>query len=77
MKVIRTVRTLIEEDVSLPHLKPKLALGDWVEIYCGHNEGHQFRIADLRYNGDLIRFEYLYDHPLMGGWHGENCLTRA
>jgi hypothetical protein len=76
MKIVRTVRQVVEVDDYEPQgMKPQLGIGDYVEVYCGHNEGHHFWIKDIRFNADVPCFEYLYDDRLMGGWHGERCLV--
>jgi len=74
MKTIRTVRKIVKRN-ERPTKISKYNKKDYVEIYCGHNEGHCFVIKDIRFNYDIDKFEYLYDNVFMGGWIPENCLT--
>jgi len=74
MKTIRTVRKIVERNERLTKI-PKYNKKDYVEIYCGYNEGHCFVINDIRFNHDTGMFEYLYSNLLLGGWIAENCLT--
>lgn len=74
MKTIRTITQVVERDEDIRQ-KPKLHIGDFVEIYTGHREGHGFWIKDVRFNHDRGQFEYCYGAPLLGGWHLENNLV--
>ncbi|MDI6027032.1 hypothetical protein QBK99_12610 [Corticibacterium sp. UT-5YL-CI-8] len=75
MKTVRTVTQTVEANETIRQ-EPKFKVGDYMEIYCGWNEGHCFRIEDMRFNHDHRTFEYLYGNVIMGGWHAENALVR-
>lgn len=72
-KTIRTPRARVEA-IEKVQGKPEFEIGNYMEIYSGPYEGHNFYIADIRYNWDNSQFEYLYDNVLMGGWYGPNQL---
>lgn len=74
---IRTIRA-IEHKTECVEKVPAYAMGDYMEIYCGHREGCCFWIKGIRYNHDIEAFQYL-DGTFSGGWYGENqlsCLKR-
>jgi len=57
--------------------KPKYELKQYMQVYCGPYEGHNFYVKDIRYNMDSRKWEYLYDGILMGGWYAENMVVPA
>lgn len=58
------------EDV---HESPRFRIGDWVKVYCGTHEGHEFMVKANRYqNGE---WEFLYAWPLGEVWYRANQLT--
>lgn len=71
-KTVRTVKRRIS-DVEELNISPKFSIGQWVEIYHGMYEGHEFTIRDIRYNHDRQRFEYLYEF-VGDHWYGEGQL---
>lgn len=75
MKTIETVRQVVEREETLD-VHPKYKVGQYMEVYCGQYEGHNFYIEDIRYNHDIRKFEYLYG-GFMGGWYLENCVVPA
>ena len=75
MKSIRTVREIREGTYGGTET-PQYKIGDWVRVYCGRNQDHNFKIADVRFNHDVGKFEYLYD-GLMGGWYQEGSIVAA
>lgn len=76
MKAIRTISEIKETEYKGSE-KPKYKLNQYMEVYNGPYEGHNFWIKDIRFNYDINKFEYLYDAPLMGGWYAENCIIAA
>lgn len=77
MKTIRTVTQVVERNEQIG-VTPKFNKQDYVEIYSGTYEGHCFTIADIRYNYDTERFEYLYySYGIMGGWIPENNVVSS
>lgn len=55
------------------HESPRFRIGDWVKVYCGTYEGHEFLVKGNRYeNGE---WEFLYDWPLQKVWYRANQLT--
>lgn len=74
MKTIRTVKRVVERDNDVLTLKPQMAVGDYVEIYCGLYEGHNFTVRDVRFNYDWGGYEYLRGDSF-GGWYRENFLV--
>jgi len=74
VKTIRTVRRVIERDNDALAVQPRYRIGDYMEIYCGLYEGHNFTIRDVRFNYDRHGFEYLRGDSF-GGWYPENFLV--
>lgn len=74
MKTIRTVRQVVERDEDIAQ-EPEYAVGDYMEVYSGDFEGHNFWIKDVRFNYDSGCFEYLYWDLLFGGWYAAGQLT--
>ncbi|MCE6958297.1 hypothetical protein LAZ40_04405 [Cereibacter sphaeroides] len=62
--LMTTVRTVVIRRVDVREeiiaTEPLFRPGDWVEIYCGEFEGHEFVISDYRWNHDRGQVEYLY-----------------
>lgn len=73
MKSVRTVHELREGTYNGKE-KPKYKVGDYMRVYCGSFEGHNFWIKDVRYNYDRNKFEYLYNGY---GWHAEGTIVTA
>lgn len=74
MKTIRTVRQVIEREEAIDR-QPQFGFGDYVEVYYGRYEGHNFWIKDIRYNHDRNCYEYLYRIGFAGDWLGENQIV--
>jgi hypothetical protein len=75
MKCIRTEHRVVEVEREIS-AKPKYKIGDYLEVYCGHLEGHEFVVKDVRYNLDRQCFEYKYNWPLEAEWYSEQVLTK-
>ena len=71
MKTVRTVMKVIERDEVVKRA-PKFNIGDYMLVYYGQWEGHNFSIKEVRFNHDRESFEYLYDGLVMGGWMSED-----
>lgn len=72
MKTVRTVRQVVEREESVK-AQPKFSIGQYLEVYSGRCEGHNFTARDIRWNHDQNTFEYLYEG--MGGWLQENSVV--
>lgn len=76
VKTVRTVTQVVERDETVK-AQPEFKIGDYLEVYSGPDEGHNFWVKDVRWNHDRKTFEYLYDGVLMGGWKPEANVVRA
>lgn len=76
MKTVRTVTKIVERDEEVRHA-PKFSIGDYMEVYYGQYEGHNFWIKDIRFNHDRGCFQYLYGGGVMGGWMAEDQIIRV
>lgn len=74
MKTVRTVRQVIEKDEELDQ-KPKYKIRQYMEVYAGQLEGHQFWIKEIRFNHDYTKYEYLHLAGLYGVWHFEDMIV--
>jgi hypothetical protein len=74
VNTIRTVQRAVERENDVLSVQPKSGVGDYVEIYCGLYEGHNFTVRDVRFNYDRGGFEYLRRNSF-GGWYPENFLV--
>lgn len=77
-KSVQTIRTtkLLEETV-VKGTAP-FSIGDWVEVYNGSEEGHCFRIADIRWNKDIGAFEYYRDDgPFWCTWYRDGQVVES
>lgn len=73
VKTIRTVMKRVEQEEEV-HQAPKFGIGDYVEVYSGDREGHNFWIKDIRYDHDHQTYEYFYG-SFMSSWHVERQLV--
>lgn len=74
MKTIRTVRRVVEAENDNFSVSPKYRVGDYMEVYCGQWEGHNFTVADVRFNYDWGGFEYLKGDCL-SAWYREDAVV--
>lgn len=75
VKTIQTVRSRVEGEANLREM-PEFKVGDWVEVYYGQYEGHNFVIKDVRWDYDHPEgYQYLRGDFVDGGaWYHENQL---
>jgi hypothetical protein len=73
MKAVYRV-TELREGTYAGTEKPAHKVGDYMRVYCGRDEGHNFYIKDVRYNNVIRQFEYLYEGH---DWYGEKSLVCA
>lgn len=78
MPVVNTIRTERRTVNARKFVQevPKFKKGDYVEVYSGRMEGHEFVIADVRYNYDRSKYEFFYNWPLGGEWYSADQLTK-
>lgn len=74
MKTVRTVTRVVEKTETIRH-RPRFGLGDYMQVYYGEYENHNFWIKDIRYNHDRGCFQYLYGGGIMGGWMAEDQIV--
>jgi hypothetical protein len=75
VNTIRTERRVVEERRFIQDV-PKFKKGDYVEVYSGRMEGHEFVIADVRYNYDRQDYEFFYNWPLGDEWYVAGQLVK-
>lgn len=69
---VHEVRKTVEGWTTPPR-DPLFKIGDYVEVYNGRYEGHNFTVKKLRWNINRGEFEYEY----WDTWYGESSIVKA